>query len=108
MLYKIQLNVGAVIFSSVRACFKTHLPTEENWRFPMKTININQLQAQISRVMKDIEGGEIYEVMRYSRPIAVIGPKNTAFNEKKSDCEKCMEKMDQVLEALGSEKNDLS
>ncbi len=74
----------------------------------MKTININQLQAQISRVMKDIEGGEIYEVMRYSRPIAVIGPKNTAFNEKKSDCEKCMEKMDQVLEALGSEKNDLS
>ncbi len=66
----------------------------------MKTININQLQAQISRVMKDIEGGEIYEVMRYSRPIALIAPKNAPVPEKKSDCDKCIQKMDELLKLV--------
>lgn len=66
----------------------------------MKTININQLQAQISRVMKDVEGGEIYEVMRYSRPIAIVAPKGSPIKEAKTECEKCMEKIDKVLEVL--------
>jgi antitoxin (DNA-binding transcriptional repressor) of toxin-antitoxin stability system len=66
----------------------------------MKTININQLQAQISRVMKDVEGGEVYEVMRYSRPIAIVGPKNAPVPDKKTDCQMCIEKMDKILEVL--------
>ena len=64
----------------------------------MKTININQLQAQISRVMKDVEGGETYEVMRYSRPIAVVLPKNKRLTENR--CDECIKKMDEVMQAL--------
>jgi len=60
----------------------------------MKTININQLQSQISRVMKDVEGGESYEVMRYSRPIAVIKPKKE--EKASSGCEDCLRKISEL------------
>ena len=65
----------------------------------MKTININQLQAQISRVMKDVEGGEVYEVMRYSRPVAVIRPKN-AEADKNPQCQQCISKIEEVAQIL--------
>lgn len=64
----------------------------------MKTININQLQSQISRVMKDVEGGETYEVMRYSRPIAVVLPKGKRTSE--SRCDECIAKLDDVMRAV--------
>lgn len=66
----------------------------------MKTININQLQAQISRVMKDVEGGEAYEVMRYSRPIAIIRPKKPTEEPAKVRCDECIAKIDEVIETL--------
>ena len=66
----------------------------------MKTININQLQAQISRVMKDVEGGEAYEVMRYSRPVAIIRPKKPAEEPAKVRCDECIAKIDEVIETL--------
>lgn len=69
----------------------------------MKTININQLQSQISRVMKDVESGESYEVMRYSRPIAVIRPKK---EEKGAlgcvDCIKKIEELSGKIEAISN------
>ena len=62
----------------------------------MNTININQLQSQVSRIMKDVESGESYEVMRYSRPIAVIRPKK---DEKAgSGCEECIKKINELSE----------
>ena len=64
----------------------------------MKTININQLQAQISKVMKDVEGGETYEVMRYSRPIAVVLPKGKRLSENR--CEECIEKLDKIIGSM--------
>jgi len=69
----------------------------------MKTININQLQSQISRVMKNVEAGEAYEVMRYSRPIAVIRPKKANVNEGSVRCDECLAKMDEVLKTLNNE-----
>jgi len=61
----------------------------------MKTININQLQAQISRVMKDVERGEEYQVLRYSRPVAIIRPKEKGV--KIDRCVVCQGKLDQLL-----------
>lgn len=72
----------------------------------MKTININQLQAQISRVMKDVEGGESYEVMRYSRPVAVIRPKNAEAFETNGQCHECLAKLDRILAYLPDDKNN--
>lgn len=60
----------------------------------MKTININQLQAQISRVMKNVEEGESYEVMRYSKPIAVIKPKKE--DKTSTGCEECLKKIEEI------------
>lgn len=69
----------------------------------MKTININQLQSQISRVMKDVEGGESYEVMRYSRPIAVIRPKK---EEKGAlGCADCLLKIEELSNKIENLKN---
>lgn len=68
----------------------------------MKSININQLQAQISAVMKDVERGEVYEVMRYSRPVAVIRPKKEEANTQKSRCDECIAKSDEILSILKS------
>jgi len=38
----------------------------------MKTININELQSKISQVIKSVEKGEDHEVVRYSKPVAVV------------------------------------
>lgn len=64
----------------------------------MKTININQLQSQISKVMKDVEGGETYEVMRYSRPIAVVLPKDKRLSENR--CDECIAKLDEAISMI--------
>jgi len=58
-------------------------------RAKMKNININELQAKISKIMKDVEKGEVYEVMRYSRPVAVIFPKSQ-YKENSKKCEQCI------------------
>jgi len=48
--------------------------------------------------MKNVEGGESYEVMRYSRPIAVIRPKK----EEKSNlgCDECIRKINDLSDKL--------
>lgn len=38
----------------------------------MKSININELQSQISKVIKAVEKGEEFEVIRYSKPVALV------------------------------------
>lgn len=38
----------------------------------MKSININELQSQISKVIKAVEKGEEFEVVRYSKPVALV------------------------------------
>jgi len=65
----------------------------------MKTININEFQAQISRVIRSVEAGETYEVMRYSRPVAVIVPKGE-HKTGKSGCDLCREKLDKIMTKL--------
>ncbi|HRY60187.1 MAG TPA: type II toxin-antitoxin system Phd/YefM family antitoxin [Patescibacteria group bacterium] len=38
----------------------------------MKSININELQSNISKIVKLVEKGDDYEVIRYSKPVAVV------------------------------------
>jgi len=53
--------------------------------------------------MKDVEGGEVYEVMRYSRPVAVIRPKK---EERAAlgctDCIKKIEELSRKIEKIKS------
>jgi prevent-host-death family protein len=36
------------------------------------SISIHELQAEASRVIKRSEKGEVFEIMRYSKPVAVL------------------------------------
>lgn len=63
----------------------------------MKNININELQAKISQVIKSVEKGEDFEVIRYSKPVAVvIGSKKWEklqgeLLELRGSCRKCVD-----------------
>ncbi len=53
----------------------------------MRSININELQSQVSQVIKDVEKGEKFEVIRYSEPVAVVLSKKE-FEKMKEELEK--------------------
>ncbi len=37
-----------------------------------KTVTVNKLQSDVSKIIKDVEKGQTYHVMRYSKPVAVV------------------------------------
>lgn len=37
-----------------------------------KTISVHQLQAKASKVVKEVNEGQTYHIMRYSKPVAVL------------------------------------
>lgn len=63
----------------------------------MKTININELQSKISQVIKAVEKGEEFEVIRYSKPVAVVlsGKKYDQIKKElldlRSSCRYCLD-----------------
>ena len=65
-----------------------------------KNINVNELQAQISSVLKDVQDGTIYEVMRYSEPIAVVLSYDE-FLKLRGECKKCIQDIRKVMKKAG-------
>jgi prevent-host-death family protein len=63
-----------------------------------KIINVNQLQAKASQVIKDVQDGEIYEVMRYSEPAAVIIP-FSKYEELKGGCRHCVDEIKNIIKS---------
>lgn len=54
-----------------------------------KNINVNELQSQISSILKDVQKGNVYEVMRYSEPFAVV-LSYSDYRKLKGECRECM------------------
>jgi len=72
-----------------------------------KTINVNELQAQISSVIKDVQDGEVYEVMRYSEPVAVV-LSYEKYLSLRGECKRCVEDLRKLVKpsaSLGSGEN---
>ena len=67
----------------------------ENMR-KVKTINVNELQSGASKVIKDVQDGEIYEVMRYSKPAAVIIPYGK-YEKLKGECRHCVDEIKEII-----------
>lgn len=64
----------------------------------MKKIAINKLQNEISRVVKEVESGEAFEVMRYSKPAAyLISEKEYERLKSGEDCKKCVNDLRQIV-----------
>jgi prevent-host-death family protein len=42
----------------------------------VKNISTNKLQNELSKAIKEVESGEIYQVARYSKPVAYLVSKD--------------------------------
>jgi prevent-host-death family protein len=68
-----------------------------------KNINVNELQAKISGILKEVQNGTVYEVMRYSEPVAVV----LAYDQylrMKGECHHCIEELKQIAKHLKKKK----
>lgn len=60
-----------------------------------KNINVNELQAQISSILKNVQHGDTYEVMRYSDPIAVVLSYRDYLNLR-GECKRCVDDLRKI------------
>jgi len=58
----------------------------------MKQISTNELQNQLSKIIREVEGGEVYQVNRYSKSVAYLVSKEE-FEKliSGSECKSCMQ-----------------
>jgi len=63
----------------------------------MKNINVNELQNQISKIIREVEAGEVYQVSRYSKTVAFLVPEKE-YKEAVSGegCKKCVEELRRI------------
>ena len=67
----------------------------------MKNINVNELQNTISQVMRKVESGEVFEVSRYSKPVAYLVPKEEFENSISGvKCRKCLEDLRKIAKKI--------
>ena len=60
-----------------------------------KTINVNELQAKISSILKEVQKNTIYEVIRYSDPIAVVLSYED-YVRLRGECKRCVEDLRKI------------
>ena len=67
----------------------------------MKQITVNKLQSEISKVIREVETGEIYEVNRYSKSVAVVISKEK-FEELTGGegCKACMKDLRKIAKKI--------
>jgi prevent-host-death family protein len=62
----------------------------------IENINVYSLQANISKILKQSEKGTIFEVMRYSKPVAVlVSYKN--YLKLRGECKQCIEDLRKLI-----------
>lgn len=67
----------------------------------MKNINVNELQNKISQVMREVEAGKVYQVSRYSKPVAYLVPQGE-YEETISGegCKACMQDLRKLAQGI--------
>jgi len=69
----------------------------------MKKISINKLQNEISSVVREIESGAVYEVMRYSKPVAyLVSVEEYEKLKAGEDCKKCVSDLRKIAEKVSN------
>lgn len=74
----------------------------------MKNISINKLQDQLSGSLKEVEAGEIYEISRYSTPVAYL----VSVEEYKrlmsgEDCKQCVTDLRKIADKVSKSNHKL-
>ena len=67
----------------------------------MKQITTNELQAKLSKVIKEVENGEVYEINRYSKSVAFLVSK-VEFEKliSGSECKECMRDLRKIAQKM--------
>jgi len=60
-----------------------------------QSVNVNELQSQISSILHRVRKGQIYEVMRYSEPIAVVLSYQD-YLKMRGECKRCVEDLRKI------------
>lgn len=61
----------------------------------MQNVNVNELQSKISSILNEVQKGEIFEVMRYSEPIAVVLSYED-YLKLRGECKRCVEDLRKI------------
>jgi len=67
----------------------------------LQTISIHEMQAKASKVIKDVEAGEEYQIMRYSKPVARIISEEE-YKCLTGECRGCVKQLVDKLQAANS------
>ena len=67
----------------------------------MKHITTNELQDQLSKIIREVEAGEVYQVNRYSKSVAYLVSKEE-FQKlvTGSECKACMKDLREIAKKL--------
>lgn len=68
----------------------------------IKNINTNELQSDVSKILKDVQSGHIYEVMRYSEPVAVVLSYDD-YLKLRGECKRCVADLRKIAQKAGQE-----
>jgi len=67
----------------------------------MKQITTNELQTNLSKVIKEVESGEVYEINRYSKSVAFLVSRDE-FEKliSGSECKACMKDLRKIASRI--------
>ena len=67
----------------------------------MKKVTVAELQKKLSKIAKEVEEGEVYQVNRYSKPIAFMVPcKKFEDVISGESCRACMEDVREIAKGF--------
>lgn len=64
-----------------------------------KNTNVNELQAKLSKVVADVQDGDVYEISRYSKPIAVLLSYED-YLKLRGDCHRCVQDLRKIAKEM--------
>lgn len=63
----------------------------------MKNVTTNKLQNELSKIIREVEAGEVYQVARYSKPVAYLISKEKYEELVSGDsCKACMKDLRKI------------
>lgn len=73
----------------------------------MKNITTNKLQTELSKVIREVQSGEVFQVSRYSEPVAYL------INEAEykrlvsgKNCKKCVDEIKEIVRKQSAAKSN--
>lgn len=64
----------------------------------MKNITTNKLQTELSKIIREVEAGEVFQVSRYSDPVAyLISESDYKRLVSGKDCKKCVDEIKEIV-----------